>query len=61
MGRSQSGEDFSANKIILEENMDKESIISRRYIKDYMKANNLKPHEVKVTDPMILSVNSEPY
>ena len=49
---------FSANKTILEENMDKESIISRRFIKNYTNANNLKPHEVKITDPLILLVKS---
>ena len=37
--------------------MDQESITSC-YIKDYMYANNCKPHEIKIIDPMILSVKS---
>ena len=49
---------FRANKTILKENKDRESMICHCYIKDYMNANNLIPHEVKITDPMISSVKS---
>ena len=51
--------ELSENKTILEKNMDKTSIISGCYIKDYMNSNNLTPHEVKITDAIILSVKSE--
>ena len=51
--------ELSENKTILEKNMDKTSIISCCYIKDYMNSNNLTPHEVKITDAIILSVKSE--
>lgn len=48
---------FSENKAILEENIDQESITSC-YINVYMHANNWKPNEIKIIDPMILSVRS---
>ena len=35
-----------------------ESIILHCYIKDYIHVNNHRPYEVKITDPMILSVKS---
>ena len=38
--------------------MDLKLIILHCYIKDYLHANNLKPHEAKITDPLILSVKS---
>ena len=50
--------EVSENKAILDEKIDQESIISHCCIKDYMHANNHKPHEVKTTDTMILSVKS---
>ena len=49
---------FRANETILKENKDRESVICHCYIKDYMNANNLISHEVKITDPMISSVKS---
>lgn len=39
---------FITNNSILEESIDKESMISHRYIKDYMIASNLKPLEVLI-------------
>ena len=50
--------EVNENKAFLDEKIDQESIISHCCIKDYMHANNHKPHEVKTTDTMILSVKS---
>lgn len=38
--------------------MGQESLILHKYIKDYMHANNRKPYDVKLTEPMILLVKS---
>ena len=38
--------------------MGQESLILHKYIKDYMHANNHKPYDVKLTEPMILLVKS---
>lgn len=51
--------EFSENQPILEKSMGQESLILHKYIKDYMHANNHKPYDVKLTEPMILLVKSE--
>ena len=44
---------FSVKNNITQTNMYTKTIISKRLIKDYMLANGLQPHTIKVTKPLV--------
>ena len=43
---------FSINKTVLEDNISTNAIVGRRYVKDHLLSNNLKPHTVNITSEM---------
>lgn len=44
---------FSVNNNIIQINMYATTIISKRFIKDYMLANGLQPHTIEITKPLV--------
>ena len=49
---------FSVNKAVLDVNMQENSLIAHKLIRDHMSSNNLKPHCMEVPNPMIRSDTS---
>ena len=49
---------FSVNKAVLDVNMQENSLIAHKLIRDRMSSNNLKPHCMEVPNPMIRAYTS---
>ena len=46
---------FSINNAILETNMLPETVLSKRIVRDHMIAKGLKPHTIKIDNPIMLA------
>ena len=49
---------FSVNGTVLEQNLSEKSITERRLGKDQMLSNNLQPHNIEISNKMIINVES---
>ena len=57
-GQASIERNFSVGKNCEITNMEPESIIGRKFVKDHMLSNNLKPHNMKIDDQFILDLKA---
>ena len=46
---------FNDNNIVLKDNQKENTVVARRFIKDYMNKNNYLPHTVPITQNLVKS------
>ena len=55
-GQAEVERGFSINKHVIEDNMSELSSVPRRLVKDYLRSNSLKSHEVTISSGMVSAV-----
>ena len=57
-GQAEVERGFNNNNLVLKDNMSIDSIVARRFMKDYMIQKGLHPHEMPITPQLMKSVSS---